>query len=471
MNLGTLLKRLGTVCDIPDREITAVTEKAEDVKEGSLFVAVRGQKHDGNDSIPLALSRKAAAIITDGDFTGENVIRVSDARRAYSFLCSAFYGDPQDKLKIIGVTGTNGKTTTALYIRHILENAGIKCGVIGTLGSICGTYKRDTGYTTPCAQVLFEELDRFVSLGAQCAVIEVSSQALAQYRADPIEFELGIFTNIGRDHLDYHGSAEEYLRAKLRLQALCKKVLVNKDSFYEGVFDSKKSIFFSAKDFYADISAKNIRQTDNMLNYLILAGETLTRVRINGSGNILLYNSLCAAGASLIYGISQDKVSEALATLPVIRGRLEKIYSGSFMVYVDYAHTPDALFAVLSHLRKECHEKLICVFGCGGNRDKGKRSEMGSVAGALCDMIVITNDNPRNEDPEEIAQDIISGINNKNNIYKELDRVRAIEYALKKAQTGDIVLIAGKGHELSQQIKDEKKYFSDEITVKKILGV
>ncbi len=471
MNLGTLLKSLGTVCDNPETEITSVTDNAENVRKGSLFVAVKGQNCDGNKKIPLALSLGAASVITDSDCTGENIIKVSDARKAYAFLCSAFYDNPQDKLKIIGITGTNGKTATAVYLRHILESAGVRCAIIGTLGSISDGHFRETGYTTPEPSVLFEELSFFAEQGIECVIIEVSSQSLCQHRVDPIEFTMGIFTNIGRDHLDYHKTPASYLEAKLRLASLSRKILVNKDSILAGAFNEDRCIFFSAKDFYSDISAKNIRFYEDYLSYLIFDGRTLTRVRVNGTGNIILYNSLCAAAAALTYGISPGIISFALSCLPQVEGRMQRVYDGDFSVYVDFAHTPDALFAVLAELKRRCRNKLICVFGCGGNRDKGKRSEMGHAASTFSDIIVITDDNPRNESSENIAEDIIKGINNKNNIYREPDREKAIAYALGKAQTGDIVVIAGKGHEKYQITCEGKKYFSDEIAVKKLLGV
>ncbi len=474
MNLGTLLMRLGTECENPFVEITSVTENVKNVKKGSLFVAVKGQNSDGNDYIAEAFSSGAAAVVTDKHPAEGNIIKVSDARRAYAFLYSAFYGDPQDNLRIIGITGTNGKTTTAEYIKHIIEYSGEKCAVIGTLGSRCGEHSRETGFTTPEASILFEELSFYAKAGVKCVILEVSSQALAQYRVDPIVFDIGVFTNIGRDHLDYHGTYENYIRSKLRLARLCKKALVNADSLFGKVtdcFNSDNCFTYSVKDDYADITAKNVRYSDECISYLLLSGTTLKRIKVKGIGDITLYNSLAAASAALAYGINADTVAEAVGTLPDVKGRMKKISFSGKDIYIDFAHTPDALFSVLSALKKVCKNNLICVFGCGGDRDKGKRSEMGNVASSLCDLVVITSDNPRNEDPEKIADDILKGINNKNNIYAELDRYRAIEYALGKAQAGDIVLIAGKGHEEYQLTAGEKKYFSDEIAVKKILGV
>lgn len=474
MNLGTLLKRLGAECENPFVEITSVAENVKNVKKGSLFVAVKGHNFDGNDFIAEAFSLGAAAVVTDKDCEKENVIKVSDARCAYAFLCSAFFGDPQDKLRMIAVTGTNGKTTTVEYIKHILRYSGEKCAVIGTLGSRYGEHIRETGFTTPDAAVLFEELAYYADKGIKCVILEVSSQALSQHRADPIVFDIGVFTNIGRDHLDYHGSFENYIQSKLRLARLCKKTLVNADSLFGKVtdcFNSDNCLTYSVKDDYADITAKNVRYSDEYISYLLLYGGILQRVKVKGIGDIALYNSLAAASAALTYGVSADIVSEALGTLPDVKGRMQRISFSGKDIYIDFAHTPEALFSVLSALKKVCKNKLFCVFGCGGDRDKGKRSEMGSVASSLCDFVVITSDNPRSEAPEKIADDILKGIINKKNVFVELDRTLAIEYSLSKAQAGDIVLIAGKGHEEYQITAGEKRYFSDEITVKNILGV
>ncbi len=474
MNLGTLLGSLGISCENPSQEITSVTQDTENVKEGSLFVAVKGKKSDGNDYIEEAFASGARAVVTDKDIKGKGIINVSDACRAYAFLASAFYGNPQDKLKLIGITGTNGKTTTAQYLSHILCTAGKKCAVTGTLGSCFGEYHRKTGYTTPPAEVLFRELAYFAGQGAEYAVLEVSSQALDQYRVDPIVFDVGVFTNIGRDHLDYHPDMEQYLRAKLRLSALSEKTVVNADSLFAEVFnlqDDNNCISFSVKDCYADICAKNVRYSDGYISYLIMNSSVLTRVKVKGISEITLYNSLAAASAAIACGISPEILPEAFETLPRVKGRLERISSGDKDVYIDFAHTPDALFSVLSALKKVCKNRLWCVFGCGGERDRGKRGEMGRIASLIADFVVVTSDNPRGEAPQAIADDIIKGINNNNNIYTLLDRYEAIEYALKKSGGGDIVLIAGKGHEEYQITADEKKYFSDEIAVKNILGV
>lgn len=474
MNLGTLLGCLGISCENPSQEITSVTRDRKNVKEGSLFVAVKGKNSDGNDYIDEAFSAGAKAVVTDSERKGSGIINVSDACRAYSFLSSAFFGNPQDKLKIIGITGTNGKTTTAQYLAHILGKAGKKCAVIGTLGSFFGDYHSKTGYTTPPAEILFRELSCFVSLGAEYVILEVSSQALVQCRVDPIVFHVGVFTNIGRDHLDYHLNMEEYLKAKLRLRALCRKTVVNADSLFAKAFDwqeDKNSLTFSVNDSYADICAKNVRYSGDYISFLILNLSSLIRVKVRGMSEMTLYNSLAAASAAIACGINAEILPSALETLPEVKGRMEKLSDGDKDVYIDFAHTPEALYSVLSALKKVCVNKLWCVFGCGGERDRGKRSEMGKIASSVADYVVITSDNPRGESAQSIADDIIKGIYNNNNIYTQLDRYRAIEYALRESVSGDIVLIAGKGHEEYQITAGEKKYFSDEIAVKNILGV
>lgn len=474
MNLNYLLEQLGIKGVAEDVEVSAITEKAESVTKGSVFVAVKGKEYDGNKFIREVLEKGACAVISDADVSHPKVINVSDSRTALSFLCSAFYAHPQDEMKIIGITGTNGKTTTAEYLRHIIEFSGKKCAVMGTLGIGTGNEYYQTGYTTPCPEVLFRELNSLKESGCDYCVTEVSSQALAQKRVEPITFELGVLTNIGTDHLDYHGSVEKYVNEKTRLFALSRNSLINADDAYCERFASSshgKTFLYSAKDRFADYMAKDIRLTDNGLSYIMLNTAFVNRVKLNTFTDYAVYNTLAAASAANILGISPDICVKAFENLPTVKGRLEKIGDESFSIYVDFAHTPQALRAVLSNLKRVTKGELICVFGCGGNRDKTKRAEMGAVADEYADCIILTADNPRNEDVDEIIADIYKGIKRLKNVFKCPDRERAIELALNKASVGDCVLIAGKGHECYQNICGENKFFSDELTVKKLLGV
>lgn len=474
MNLDFLLEELGNRKCEKNIEVTAVTEKAENVKKGSLFVAVRGRDYDGNDFIAEAFEKGAAAVISDSDNACGDVIRVSDARLALSFLCSAFYGHPQDDMKIIGITGTDGKTTTSEYLRHILVSSGKRCAVIGTLGVGTDGEYSDTGYTTPCPEVLFRELRRLCDEGYEYCVLEVSSQALAQNRVAPVKFELGIVTNIGSDHLDYHGSTEKYASEKAKLMIQSDNSLINADDAYSGIFENAacgKKYLYSAKDKFADFMAKNIRFTDTGLSYIMLNSSYIGRVRADVSADFAVYNTLAAVAAASILGVAPDVACKATESLPDVKGRMERIKGNGFDVYIDFAHTPEALGCVLRNLRRICKGRLICVFGCGGDRDKAKRSEMGAVAEEAADTVILTSDNPRSERAEDIISDILKGIRNKSSVFVQPDREKAVALALNKAADGDIVLIAGKGHEQYQCAGKDKKFFSDELTVKKILGV
>lgn len=474
MNLDFLLGEVGLQGNFVNTEVFSVTENVKNVEKGSIFVAVKGDNADGNSFIEEAFERGATVVITDEPTDRKNVIRVADSRVMLSFLCSAFYSHPQYKMVMVGITGTNGKTTTAEYLRHIISHSGRKCAVIGTLGCRCDGYESETGYTTPSPEVLYRELKKIADNGTEFCIMEVSSQALAQKRVEPIEFSIGVFTNIGTDHTDYHGSMEKYVRAKTKLFALSDRVLINADDAYAEYFINAaqgKTVIYSAKDRYADYMAKNIRFFDDNVSYIMLKNGKFERFQFSGAGEISVYNTLAAASAADLLGIDFSVSASAFRECIEVKGRLQKISSAEKTVYIDFAHTPEALEAVLKALRIQTQSKLICVFGCGGDRDKSKRGKMGSVASSLSDEVIITSDNPRSEEPEKIISDILKGVNNKKNILTVKDRKDAIVLALNKCGDGDVVLIAGKGHEEYQLIQGEKKYFSDELTVKEYLGV
>ncbi len=473
MNLESLLRRIGVSGNVKDTVITSVTENIDEVKNGSLFAAIKGRHTDGNMLIEKAFSMGAAAVLTEEDINAEGVIRVPDVRSALGIACSEFYGDPQKKMKIIGITGTNGKTTTAEYLRHFLQSGGYKTAVIGTLGSRRDDYISDTGYTTPSQTVLFRELHSHMTAGVTHLVMEVSSQALSQKRTECIDFSLAVLTNVGHDHLDYHGSMEEYVNAKKLLFGKSENSLINGDDIYCTDFiNASKGAFrtYSADDRLADFSAKNIRFSDNVISYLFLSEKGICRFKYGGTGMTSVYNVLCAAACASLLGVPSQVIERAVGALPAVNGRMEKLTAGEIEIYIDFAHTPEALSAALSSLRENIKGKLICVFGCGGDRDKTKRSKMGKIASRFADRIVLTSDNPRNEDPLEIIRDIAKGINNRN-IYIEPSREEAIKTAFEIAGKGDRILIAGKGHEEYQIIGNEKKFFSDRLAVRKIFGI
>ena len=473
MNLCEIFSGAGLCVTLPDCEVTCVTENIDNVTKGSIFVAVSGEHRDGNVYIEKALEKGAVCIVSEKDSDRREVVRVSDARLALSLLCSSFYNHSHKKLKIIGVTGTNGKTTVCEYISYLLRLSGRRCAVLGTLGARSDGHTADTGYTTPTAEILYKELDSFVNDGCEYCIMEVSSQALAQKRVDPIRFGLAVFTNIGTDHLDWHKTAESYLAAKARLVFMSDAVLINADDvnlMTAGECFTGKKYTFSVKGRYADFSAKDVRYNEKGISYIFFDNKNIIPINIDTSGEYSVYNSLCAFSACEILGLSCELFPEAAKTLPEIKGRMQRISAGGKDVFIDFAHTPQALEAVLQALRSR-GGKIITVFGCGGDRDKSKRPLMGEVASRLSDAVILTDDNPRSEPSSEIIDDILSGIGSKRKVTVEPDRRKAIEKAIKKAKIGDTVLVAGKGHEDFQITGSVKQYFSDELTVRELCGL
>lgn len=473
MNLLSILEEAGIKnSGVSEREVTGVTEIIGNVKKGSIFVAVRGNKFDGSKFIDEALCKGASAVITDSGIPeAGQIINVPDSRRAAGLLSAAFYFHPEREMKLIGITGTNGKTTTAYYIKHLLESTGKSCGITGTLGCGFGERLSPSGYTTPLPEEYFSQLALMRDAGVKYCVSEISSQALSQKRTYPLKFSLGVLTNIGHDHLDYHKSFESYVSAKSELFTMSDRALINADDSYCGNFSglSKETLTYSLKAPFSDFTAKNISERENGTAYILLESRGYNRVFINEKGEIPLYNSLAALSSLCALGFNAEELIPAMGCLPGIKGRMQKITGGNKTAYIDFAHTPDALYAVLSSLRKNTSGRLICVFGCGGERDKLKRGLMGSAASQFSDMIVLTSDNPRNEDPEKITEDIYKGIKNKRNTYKISDREEAIAFAVGSASENDVVLVAGKGHEDYQLTGGRALHFSDEEILKKYL--
>ncbi len=474
MTLHSLLKEIGIECDFSDCEVTSVTDRIENVHSGSVFVCIHGRNYDGHLFGEDALKKGAAAIICERPVTEERYIVLRNTRITYSFLCSAFFEHPEDKLKIIGITGTNGKTTTAYYLRHFLESAGHKCAVLGTLGCDCNENCLTTGYTTPSCDILFESLQNMVKDKCEYCIMEVSSQALAQNRVDALTFELGIVTNIGSEHLDYHGNIERYVRDKCRIVTLSKTMLLNNDDAYVDNFlsvcNSKKCLMYSAKANFSDFMAKNIRITSSGISYILLAPKGIANISCSAFGEFSVYNSLAAAAGAVLCDVELANIEKSSECLPAIKGRFQIIKTERCNVCIDFAHTPQALMNVLQTLRKIFTGKIITVFGCGGNRDKSKRPEMGAVASLLSDCVIITSDNPRDENEQDIINDILSGIKKRSaNVFCEKNREKAIELAVNKAKAEDVILIAGKGHEEYQIKGDKQFFFSDEKCVRNIL--
>jgi UDP-N-acetylmuramoyl-L-alanyl-D-glutamate--2,6-diaminopimelate ligase len=456
------------------------------LEAGDIFVAIKGSTFDSHTILNEVIKRNPAAIIAQNssfvpkEFKGDVQI-VSNTRVAMDQLCHAYFGFPSKKLFCVGVTGTNGKTTTSLLIEHGLNMVGARAGVIGTIDHHYGAKKWQTNLTTPGSLEFYSRLKDFVELGAKALSVEVSSHALDQDRMSSCEFDVGVFTNLTRDHLDYHGTMENYFKAKEKffIEVLknspkpSKFAVINQDDSYGRQIQIPKNvqkISYGASN--ADLTYEVLEQnfSGQKLNINYKGKKYFSQIQLSGHFNILNY--LATLGVLLAKQIPLSEAIEGFVGFSGVRGRLEKVpNSKGLHVFVDYAHTPDALENVLRTLNNiKGNQKIITVFGCGGDRDKGKRPIMGEIACKLSDYAVVTSDNPRTESPEQIIKEIVKGCNGLKNYEIESDRKKAIEKALNIAKNGDAVLIAGKGHEDYQIIGQEKLHFDDVEVVKGILG-
>lgn len=440
----------------------------QSVEPGDLFVAVSGTAHDGHDHVAEAVARGCAAVVAQRPVSASvPVCYVPDTRDAYGRLCQALAGDPSRRLKVIGITGTNGKTTTSYLIAGVLREAGFEPGIIGTLGCFDGRDFHESSMTTPPSDQLARWLGLMVRNECTHAVMEVSSHALDQSRVAGISFDAACVTNVRRDHLDYHRSIQDYRIAKSRLlEHLAPEGLavINADDPTSFGFLSRIDgpVLTIGVRSAAEITGTLIEQFVSEQTFLLTAGSDTIPVRTRMIGLHHVYNCLMAAAVGLAYGIDLATVVRGLESLGHLPGRLERIECGQpFGVFVDFAHTPDALAGSLQALREVVSGRLICVFGAGGDRDRHKRPLMGEAVEAGADLAILTNDNPRTEDPQAILADILSGFHAPDAAEVIPDRSEAIARALSMAQAGDCVLIAGKGHETYQIIGHQRHYFDD----------
>ena len=451
------------------------------VKDGDIFVAVKGTAYDGHDFIEQALDSGAKYIVcgqhlskTTSD-TACKFITVDDTSEAVATLAQAAKGDPASQLTNLAVTGTNGKTTVAFLVRSCIQYAGLKCGLIGTVTyDTCSGHSYQASLTTPDCQDIAARQEEMVRNGATFMVIEASSHALSQNRLARIDFKAAAFTNLTGDHLDYHKTKHDYLAAKTRLFSSLTPnatAVLNKQSPEAEQIAAQtdaRLLWYAIgqeSDLTAHIESMDINGTTFVMEY---AGKTQkTRTMLPGLYNVS--NCLAAAGLCLSAGLDLETISKGLAALQVTPGRLERIDGGDFSVIIDYAHTDDALKNVLATLKPLCKGNLRVVFGCGGDRDKTKRPRMARVADELADSIIVTSDNPRTENADDIISDIVAGFERSDTIIIEPDRKRAIELAIEAAEKDDIVLIAGKGHEDYQIIGKHKFHFSDKEIVQECL--
>ena len=472
MRLSLLLERIGLPCLQPDTEILTVTDELEKTGRACLFVCISGRQTDGRAFAARAIARGAAAVIAESPTDVSPCYQVKNARLAFSRLCAAICGDPQNRLRLVGITGTNGKTTTARYLQSVLASAGERSAVLGTLGFSCAGETLATGYTTPKSDVFFRALQTAEKRGCGTVIAELSSQALAQYRTDAARCTLGVVTNVGRDHLDYHKNADALAAAKARLCALSSRMLLNADDgrypFFLRANANGRSDSYGIDAPDAAFRAGTIRCSPDSVRFTVTYRDSSYPVRVPAPGRFSVYNGLAAFAAAVLLGVEPQTAARATAALPAVEGRAQMLEADGRRICVDFAHTPEALDAILQALSGG--GRIITVFGCGGDRDRGKRPEMGRIAGRYSAAVVLTSDNPRTEDPMDIIEQIRRGIPAKTEVRCEPDRAKAIRLALSMAETGDTVLVAGKGHETTQTANGKTVPFSDIRTVRKLLA-
>ena len=449
--------------------IEALAADSRSVRPGTLFVALRGSRSDGHDYVEAAAARGAALVVTERELdTDLPHVVVPDTRVAASALSDAFYDHPSRSMLVAGVTGTNGKTTTTHLVRDVLEAGGLPCGVIGTLGGAFRGRRWELSNTTPLALELQELLAAMRDAGARAVAMEVSSHALALHRVDHVRFAVGALTNVTRDHLDFHGTFERYAAAKRRLFALAPKAVLNVDDATGVAYAADLAAAGTAVTSYAIDAPADLRATDVRLEgdgSTFRVGAREVTVALPGRFNVR--NALAAYGIALALGLDDATIVRGLAATRAVPGRMERIGAFGIDAIVDYAHTPDALENVLNAARETTRGDLIVVFGCGGDRDPGKRVQMGEIAARLADRVIVTSDNPRSEDPMSIARSIANGFDRTDIV---LDRRTAIRQAIALAQAGDTVIVAGKGHETYQIVGDETRPFDDRDEVRIAFG-
>ncbi len=456
----------GGAFEFSDCEVSGVTDNSKKIKKDCVFVCVKGASFDGHDKAAEALELGAAAVVTERDLGLERQVVVGSSRKCYGELCAAWFDHPERKLKVIGVTGTNGKTTMTNVIKKILTECGYKVGLIGTIQNEIGDKVFHTDNTTPMAYDYMSLLDRMVKEKCDAVVMEVSSFGLVQYRTGPTHFDVSVFTNLTQDHLDYHGTMEEYYKAKKMLFDVSDIAVINTDDEYGKRLYSEINCekYSCSLDGSADFMAHGIALGANGTAFTLESAGKSSEIKMRMTGKFNVQNVLEAYAACVKFGIPSEKIIPVIAQYPGVKGRCEIIPSGrDFTVICDYAHTPDAIENILSSVKEYCSGRLICLFGCGGNRDSKKRPLMAKAAAAYADLLVVTSDNPRDEEPGDIIKDILAGLEDTKTEYIVVeDRREAIFRSLKLAQSGDIVVLAGKGHEDYQVLKNNVHIHFDE---------
>ncbi|MDO4380167.1 MAG: UDP-N-acetylmuramoyl-L-alanyl-D-glutamate--2,6-diaminopimelate ligase [Clostridia bacterium] len=471
MKLSALLCSIGITEVEKDVEIGFITDNSKECKDETLFVC-----HDGAEKY-ITEARKNGAVAVLSSSGKDGSFKTKETRKAFSTLCRFFFGYPDKHLRLIAVTGTCGKTTTASMLSFILNLSGKKTGLISSAVNRISD-EEEAKMTTPDPFLISKMLHELLSKGGEYCVIEASSQGIEQERLFGLEFETAIFTNLTEDHLDYHKTKENYKNAKKKLFSHCKTAVLNFDDPCFSEFSSAVKanggnvLSYSAKSDEADFTAKNLSVFEDHMDYILVSNALIQRFRLNLRGEFNVENSLAATVAAFNCGISIENCSNILKNFSSVKGRMEILDTDTpFRVIIDYAHTPDSLRRSLLSLRRFCKKRLILLFGCGGEREKEKRAKMGLIAVNFADVVFLTTDNPRNENPREIIDEILSGTKGtKTPVFVRENRKEAIALALKTAKPGDILLLSGKGHEKFQQIGNEKFPFDEREIVRKLLS-
>ncbi|BCZ47659.1 UDP-N-acetylmuramoyl-L-alanyl-D-glutamate--2,6-diaminopimelate ligase 2 [Clostridium gelidum] len=464
-----------------NNDITSICYDSRKVKKNSIFICINGNRVNGHDFISEAIKNGAIAIVVEEEISIKSeyisLIKVENAKLALSSMSNLFYKEPSKEIELVGVTGTNGKTTVIHYIKDVLEAYGKITGIIGTLGYELKDKEisiEKINPTTPESLELQAVLREFIDKDAKNAVMEVTSSALAKHRVDFCNFNIGVFTNLSQDHLEEHGTMENYKNEKIKLFRKCSLGIINfDDKIAEEIIEKStcKILTYGIRE-EADIRATEIQYKNDSVRFNVAFKGISKEVKVNIPGKFTVYNVLATIGACYGLGLDINEILKLVSNIKHVPGRLEMVKNNlNKNVIVDYAHTPDALEKLLMMARDITDGKLITVFGCGGDRDKTKRKIMGMAAGILSDYCIITSDNPRTEDPIRIIEEIEDGMENIDSKYEKIaDRRKAIEKALKLLNDDDLLLIAGKGHEDYQIIGTTKIHFDDREVVREILG-
>lgn len=473
MDYKSILAGLDYTGTPPGGTPTGATQDSRKVIRGTVFVCIKGQGFDGHDFAQKALDAGAGMIVSERPLGLPHEVTVPDTRRAYGEICQNFFDRPADKLKLIGVTGTNGKTTVSSVLKQTLQGMGVECGLIGTIGSEIGAVEVPAKFTTPEAWDMAALLARMVKAGCTHVVMEASSQALVQGRLSGLHFALGIFTNLTRDHLDYHGDMEKYFAAKKLLFGQCDTMLANLDDEWgarllkECVRVEQKS-FSAAGGEAADFAAKNVELRPGGVRFAFLGNGFLQPVKFAIPGGYSVENALAAGAAAVLLGYEPASVAAALGTVPGVKGRCQVLYSGPFTVIRDFAHTGDGMEKLLSSLRPFASQRLVVLFGCAGDRDAAKRPAMGQAAAHYADEIFLTADNPRTEDVEKTMRDALAPIEESGKpCHLQPDREQAVDMALDTLHEGDMLVLCGKGHEDYQVMDGWTQYLDESVLVRR----